>query len=133
MARVEETASHRGRSIGSGGSDLAEEPAVQGCRAGHAGFESFPLVLPGLLSAASGGGVGDEVLVVVLEIPARTWSIEGADGRGFQLAQQFVAGEHVLNVPTTLAARTRVLGSGRTPRATPTTRCRLRSRRCGHR
>jgi len=44
----------------------------------------------------------------------RMWAIEGADGLGYLLAQQLVAaGERVVDVPATLAARTRVLGSGR--------------------
>jgi transposase len=39
---------------------------------------------------------------------------------GYLLAQQLVAtGEHVLNVPATLAARTRVLGSGRSNKTDP--------------
>ena len=45
---------------------------------------------------------------------ARTWAVEGAGGVGYLLAQQLVAaGEVVLDVPATLAARVRVLGSGR--------------------
>jgi len=52
--------------------------------------------------------------------PTRLWAIEGADGMGYLLAQQLVAtGEHVLNVPATLAARTRLLGSGRSPKNDP--------------
>jgi len=44
----------------------------------------------------------------------RTWAVEGAGGVGYLLAQQLVAaGETVLDVPATLAARVRVLGSGR--------------------
>ena len=46
--------------------------------------------------------------------PSRTWAIEGADGLGYLLSQQLVAaGERVIDVPATLAARTRVLSSGR--------------------
>jgi transposase len=42
----------------------------------------------------------------------RTWAIEGADGMGYLLSQQLVAvGERVVDVPATLAARTRVLGA----------------------
>jgi transposase len=45
---------------------------------------------------------------------ARTWAIESAGGLGFLLAQQLVAaGESVVDVPPTLAARVRLLGSGR--------------------
>lgn len=44
----------------------------------------------------------------------RTWAIESADGLGYLLGQQLVAaGERVLDVPATLPARVRVLGSGR--------------------
>ena len=42
----------------------------------------------------------------------RTWAIESAGGLGHLLAQQLVdAGEHVLDVPATLASRLRVLGT----------------------
>jgi len=44
----------------------------------------------------------------------RTWVVESAGGLGFLLAQQLVAaGEDVVDVPPTLAARVRLLGSGR--------------------
>lgn len=44
----------------------------------------------------------------------RTWAIESAGGLGYLLAQQLVAaGEDVIDVPPTLAARVRLLGSGR--------------------
>jgi transposase len=44
----------------------------------------------------------------------RTWAIESAGWLGFLLAQQLVgAGEAVVDVPPTLAARVRLLGSGR--------------------
>lgn len=62
----------------------------------------------------------DQLLAWAEPFPARTWAIEGADGMGYLLAQQLVAtGEHVLNVPATLAARTRLLGSGRTSKSDP--------------
>lgn len=45
--------------------------------------------------------------------PQRTWAIEGAGGLGGLLAQQLVAaGETVVDVPSALAARARVLQSG---------------------
>ncbi len=48
------------------------------------------------------------------EFRPRRWAIESAGGLGFLLAQQLVrAGEDVVNVPATLAARVRLLGSGR--------------------
>ena len=50
----------------------------------------------------------------------RTWAVEGAGGCGYLLAQQLVAaGETVLNVPATLAARVRVLGSSRSNKNDP--------------
>jgi transposase len=46
--------------------------------------------------------------------PSRLWAIESAGGLGYLLAQQLVArGEHVVDVPSTLASRVRLLGSGR--------------------
>ena len=45
----------------------------------------------------------------------RTWAIESADGLGKLLSQQLLAaGEHVIDVPPTLAARVRLLGSAKT-------------------
>src|SRR6478609_31652 len=42
----------------------------------------------------------------------RIWAIESADGLGKLLAQQLLAaGEHVVDVPPTLSARVRLLGS----------------------
>jgi transposase len=42
----------------------------------------------------------------------RTWAVESAEGLGKLLAQQLLgAGEHVVDVPPTLAARVRLLGS----------------------
>lgn len=50
----------------------------------------------------------------------RVWAIESAGGLGYLLAQQLVtAGEHVIDVPATLAARVRVLGSGRSTKNDP--------------
>jgi transposase len=46
--------------------------------------------------------------------PNRSWAIESANGHGYLLAQQLVAtGEHVVDVPSTLSARVRVLDSTR--------------------
>lgn len=61
----------------------------------------------------------------------RRWAIESAGGLGYLLAQQLVeAGECVLDVPPTLAARVRVLSSGRSDKRTiPTMRFRSPSRR----
>ena len=50
----------------------------------------------------------------------RVWAVEGAGGLGYLLAQQLVdAGETVVDVPATLAARTRVLASGRSNKTDP--------------
>ena len=45
---------------------------------------------------------------------SRRWAVEGAEGLGFLLAQQLVAADQdVVDVPATFAARTRLLGNGR--------------------
>ena len=50
----------------------------------------------------------------------RTWAIESAGGLGYLLAQQLVdAGEHVIDVPPTLASRVRVLATGRSDKNDP--------------
>ena len=50
----------------------------------------------------------------------RAWAIESASGLGYLLAQQLLAaGETVLDVPATLAARVRVLGTGRSDKNDP--------------
>jgi transposase len=50
----------------------------------------------------------------------RTWAIESAGGLGYLLAQQLVdAGEHVVDVPPTLASRVRLLGSGKSNKNDP--------------
>ena len=52
--------------------------------------------------------------------PQRRWAIEGAEGLGFLLAQQLVAADQaVVDVPATLAARTRLLGNGRSNKNDP--------------
>jgi transposase len=44
----------------------------------------------------------------------RTWAIESAGGLGYLLAQQLLGrGQRVVDVPSTLAARVRLLGSGK--------------------
>src|SRR5947208_1228504 len=50
----------------------------------------------------------------------RRWAIESAGGLGYLLAQQLVAaGEDVVDVPPTLSARVRVLGSGKSSKNDP--------------
>jgi transposase len=52
--------------------------------------------------------------------PQRRWAIESAGGLGYLLAQQLVAtGEDVVDVPPTLSARVRVLGSGKSQKNDP--------------
>jgi transposase len=52
--------------------------------------------------------------------PERRWAIESAGGLGYLLAQQLVAaGEDVVDVPPTLSARVRVLGSGKSSKNDP--------------
>ena len=51
---------------------------------------------------------------------SRTWAIESANGLGYLLSQQLVAaGETVVDVPATLAARARVLATGRSNKNDP--------------
>jgi transposase len=55
-----------------------------------------------------------ELLGWAERFPQRRWAIESANGHGYLLAQQLVAaGEHVVDVPSTQAARVRVLDSTR--------------------
>ena len=52
--------------------------------------------------------------------PVRRWAIESAGGLGYLLAQQLIAaGENVVDVPPTLSARVRVLGSGKSQKNDP--------------
>jgi transposase len=53
-------------------------------------------------------------------VPVAAVAVEAAEGLGFLLAQQLVAADQlVVDVPATLAARTRVLGSGRSNKNDP--------------
>jgi transposase len=62
----------------------------------------------------------DELLAWAAPFEARTWAIESAGGLGYLLARQLVdAGEAVLDVPATLAARARLLGTGRSNKNDP--------------
>jgi transposase len=50
----------------------------------------------------------------------RVWAIESAGGLGYLLAQQLLAaGEHVVDIPATLASRVRLLGTGRSDKNDP--------------
>ena len=62
---------------------------------------------------ADRGQIG-ELLAFAAPFTDRRWAIESAGGLGFLLAQQLVrAGEDVVDVPATLSAKVRLLGSGR--------------------
>jgi transposase len=62
----------------------------------------------------------DHLLKWATPFEQRTWAIESAGGLGYLLAQQLVAaGETVRDVPATLAARVRVLGTGRSSKNDP--------------
>ena len=61
-----------------------------------------------------------ELLAWAERFPTRVWAIESANGHGYLLAQQLVtAGEHVVDVPSTLSARVRVLDSTRSQKNDP--------------
>jgi transposase len=62
----------------------------------------------------------DELLAWAARFEERAWAIESAGGLGYLLARQLVvAGELVVDVPATLAARVRLLGSGRSNKNDP--------------
>jgi transposase len=62
----------------------------------------------------------DELVGWAEPFKSRTWAIESADGLGYLLSQQLVAaGETVVDVPATLAARSRVLATGRSSKTDP--------------
>lgn len=62
----------------------------------------------------------DRLLEWASAFPERRWAIESAGGLGYLLGQQLVAaGEDVVDVPPTLSARVRVLGSGKAQKNDP--------------
>ena len=62
----------------------------------------------------------DQLLEWAAPFDDRTWAVESAWGLGLLLSQQLLdAGEEVLDVPATLAARVRVLGTGRSNKNDP--------------
>ncbi len=62
----------------------------------------------------------DQLLEWAARFEARAWAIESAGGLGYLLGQQLLnAGERVVDVPATLAARVRVLGTGRSNKNDP--------------
>jgi hypothetical protein len=72
----------------------------------------------------------DQLLEWAARFDERTWAIESASGLGYLLAQQLLnAGERVVDVPATLAARVRVLGTGRSNKNDPNCKHRIGRRR----
>jgi transposase len=62
----------------------------------------------------------EQLLEWAVGFEKRTWAVESAGGLGYLLSQQLVtAGETVLDVPATLAARVRLLGSGKSNKNDP--------------
>ena len=62
----------------------------------------------------------DRLLRWASRFEERTWAVESAGGLGDLLARQLVeAGEHVIDVPPTLSARVRLLGSGKSNKNDP--------------
>jgi transposase len=62
----------------------------------------------------------DELIGWAEPFESRLWAIESADGLGYLLSQQLVAaGECVVDVPATLAARSRVLATGKSSKTDP--------------
>lgn len=67
----------------------------------------------GTIRVRANGAMLDQLLTWANEWPDRRWAIEGAHGLGQLLAQRLVtAGEVVVDVPATLAARARLLETG---------------------
>lgn len=77
-------------------------------------------VAVGEVRVRSTAGQCAELLAWAEAFPSRRWAIESASGLGYLLAQQLVgAGENVVDVPPTLSARVRVLGSGKSSKNDP--------------
>ena len=74
----------------------------------------------GQVRVSASGGQVPALLDWAARWPKRSWAIEGASGLGRLLAQQLLAaGERVVDVPPKLAARVRLLDSGRTGKNDP--------------
>ncbi len=74
----------------------------------------------GQLRVSASGAQLEQLLAWAEPFEARTWAVEAAAGWGYLLSQQLVdAGEVVLYVPATLAARVRVLGTGKSNKNDP--------------
>ena len=102
---------------GSDASDHRDRPAQGGHTAVAIGNDEEELAR---LKIRANRTQVEKLLTWAMPFPSRTWAIEGAEGLGFLVAQQLVtAGETVVDVPATLAARTRVLGTGRSNKNDP--------------
>ena len=72
------------------------------------------------LELRSGPRQTAELLAWASSFGCRSWAIESAGGLGYLLAQQLLAaGEHVVDIPATLASRVRLLGSGHSDKNDP--------------
>jgi transposase len=72
------------------------------------------------LEVRAAGDQRDRLLGWAQRFEERTWAVESAGGLGDLLARQLVeAGEHVIDVPPTLSARVRLLGSGKSSKNDP--------------
>ena len=84
----------------------------------HKASHTATAICPGLAEAGTirvraTRSTPEELLSWAARWPERRWAIEGARGLGQLLAQRLVAaGEHVVDVPATLAARVRTLETG---------------------
>jgi transposase len=74
----------------------------------------------GELRVRAGTGQVERLLAWAAPYRERTWAVEGAAGLGYLVAQQLVAaGERVLDVQPKLAARVRLLATGKTDKNDP--------------
>lgn len=72
------------------------------------------------LRVMAAAGQAQRLLAWAAPFEERAWAIESADGLGKLLSQQLVAeGERVIDVPPTLAARVRLLGSSKAAKNDP--------------
>jgi transposase len=74
----------------------------------------------GRVKVTTSGTQLEQLLAWAQRFEKRTWAVEAAGGWGYLVSQQLAeAGEEVLDVPATLAARVRLLGTGRSNKNDP--------------
>ncbi len=74
----------------------------------------------GRVKVTTSGTQLEQLLAWAERFEKRTWAVEAAGGWGYLVSQQLAeAGEEVLDVPATLAARVRLLGTGRSNKNDP--------------